>query len=135
MHFPDELLGFDGKAMKGEVYLKGGTNAKLKEEGMKQEGNHFTCYALTAEDDAITACLTINSGVVEFVDVVVDGILRASHCNDKATKKFTKNFDWFAGQVKTTRNIIVAKSYQLQIAKRNVEKSQSFFPSNGTCTK
>ncbi|KAF7863911.1 hypothetical protein EAF04_006876 [Stromatinia cepivora] len=125
MKIPSGLLGFDGKTVKGEICLKGGgDNRKLHEEGMKREGNHFTCYALTAEGDAITPCFNINSGVVEFVDVIVDGILRASHSNDKATHAFSKKFEWVAGQVKT-RNKYVGKTYQLQIKERNVEKTRN----------
>ncbi|KAJ8065973.1 hypothetical protein OCU04_005070 [Sclerotinia nivalis] len=125
MKIPSGLLGFDGKTVKGEICLKGGgDNGKLHEEGMKREGNHFTCYALTAEGDAITPCFNINSGVVEFVDVVVDGILRASHSNDKATQAFSKKFEWVAGQVKT-RNKYIGKTYQLQIKERNLEKTRN----------
>ncbi|CAD6442253.1 57e1e1d9-6f0f-4b10-a119-c831c10e5764 [Sclerotinia trifoliorum] len=125
MKIPSGLLGFDGKPVKGEICLKGGReNGKLHEEGMKREGNHFSCYALTAEGDAITPCFSINSGVVEFVDVVVDGILRASHSNEKATQAFSKKFEWVAGQVKI-RNRYVGKTYQLQIKERNIEKTRN----------
>ncbi|EDN95979.1 predicted protein [Sclerotinia sclerotiorum 1980 UF-70] len=125
MRIPSGLLGFDGKPVKGEICLKGGgDNGKLHEEGMKREGNHFTCYALTAEGDAITPCFSINSGVVEFVDVVVDGILRASHSNEKATQAFSKKFEWVAGQVKI-RNKYVGKTYQLQIKERNIKKARN----------
>lgn len=128
MKIPPGLTGFDGKALKGEVYLTSGNSGalgnrtKLLEEGVKREGNHFTCYALTAEDDAIVPCFNINSGVVEFVDVVVDGILRASHSNEARTKNFSKKFEWVVGQTKS-RNRYVDRIYQLQIAKRNIEKS------------
>ncbi|QSZ37527.1 hypothetical protein DSL72_008625 [Monilinia vaccinii-corymbosi] len=124
MKIPAGLLGFDGDAVKGEICLKGGNGARLLEEGMKREGNRFTCYALTSEGDAITACLAISSGVVEFVDVIVDGILRASHSNDKSTKHFSKNFDTFIGQVKEG-NKYVNKSYQLQVTKRNTDKARN----------
>lgn len=134
MKIPTGLLGFDGKVVKGEICLKGGDGTKLHEEGLKREGNRFTCYALTSEDDAITPCLAINSGVVEFVDVIVDGILRASHSNDKPTAQFSKNFDSFFGQVKEGHQNIT-KSYQLQVARRNIEKSQSIIFSNALCTK
>ncbi|TGO27640.1 hypothetical protein BPAE_0039g00500 [Botrytis paeoniae] len=130
MKIPPGLTGFDGKALKGEVYLTSGNSGtpgnrtKLLEEGMKREGNHFTCYALTAEDDAIAPCFNINSGVVEFVDVVIDGILRASHSNEGATKNFSKKFEWVVGQIKSS-NRYVDRIYQLQIAKRNIEKTRN----------
>ncbi|TGO65445.1 hypothetical protein BCON_0002g00270 [Botryotinia convoluta] len=130
MKIPPGLTGFDGKALKGEVYLTSGNSGtpgnrtKLLEEGMKREGNHFTCYALTTEDDAIAPCFNINSGVVEFVDVVVDGILRASHSNEGATKNFSKKFEWVVGQIKSS-NRYVDRIYQLQIAKRNIEKTRN----------
>ncbi|KAF5871904.1 uncharacterized protein Bfra_008930 [Botrytis fragariae] len=130
MKIPPNLTGFDGKALKGEVYLTSGNSGtpgnrtKLLEEGMKREGNHFTCYALTAEDDAIAPCFNMNSGVVEFVDVVVDGILRASHSNEGATKNFSKKFEWVVGQIKSS-NRYVDRIYQLQIAKRNIEKTRN----------
>lgn len=125
MKIPAGLLDFDRNVVKGEICLKGGNSAKLLEEGLKREGNHFTCYALTSEDDAITPCLAINSGVVEFVDIIVDGILRASHSNDKPTAQFSKNFETFVGQVKEG-NKYVNKSFQLQVAKRNTEKGKLF---------
>ncbi|KAF7911234.1 uncharacterized protein EAF01_002741 [Botrytis porri] len=130
MKIPSNLTGFDGKALRGEVYLTSGNSGplgnrtKLLEKGMKHEGNHFTCYALTAENDAIAPCFNINSGVIEFVDVVVDGILRASHSNEGATKNFSKKFDWVVGQIKSG-NRYVDRIYQLQIAKRNIAKTQN----------
>ncbi|KAF7960704.1 hypothetical protein EAE96_000378 [Botrytis aclada] len=130
MKIPTGLTDFNGKALKGEVYLTSGNSGtpgnrtKLLEKGMKQVGNHFTCYALTAEDDAIAPCFTINSGVNEFVDVVVDGILRASHSNESATKNFSKKFEWAVGQIKSS-NRYVDRIYQLQIAKRNLEKTRN----------
>ncbi|KAF7902851.1 hypothetical protein EAF00_002753 [Botryotinia globosa] len=130
MKIPPGLTGFDGKALKGEVYLTSGNSGppgnrtKLLEEGVKREGNHFTCYALTAEDDAIVPCFNMNSGVVEFTDVVVDGILRASHSNEAGTRNFSKKFEWVVGQTKS-RNRYVDRIYQLQIAKRNIEKTRN----------
>ncbi|KAF7943696.1 uncharacterized protein EAE97_005766 [Botrytis byssoidea] len=130
MKIPPGLTGFDGKALKGEVYLTSGNSGppgnrtKLLEEGVKREGNHFTCYALTAEDDAIVPCFNINSGVVEFTDVVVDGILRASHSNEAGTRNFSKKFEWVVGQTKS-RNRYVDRIYQLQVAKRNIEKTRN----------
>ncbi|TGO34734.1 hypothetical protein BHYA_0184g00150 [Botrytis hyacinthi] len=130
MKIPPGLTGFDGKALKGEVCLTSGNSGppgnrtKLLEEGVKREGNHFTCYALTAEDDAIVPCFNMNSGVVEFVDVIVDGILRASHSNEAGTKNFSKKFEWVVGQTKS-RNRFVDRIYQLQIAKRNIEKTRN----------
>ncbi|TGO13027.1 hypothetical protein BTUL_0078g00360 [Botrytis tulipae] len=130
MKIPPGLTGFDGKALKGEVYLTSGNSGppgnrtKLLEEGVKREGNHFTCYALTAEDDAIVPCFNVNSGVVEFVDVIVDGILRASHSNEAGTKNFSKKFEWVVGQIKS-RNRYVDRIYQLQISKRNIEKTRN----------
>ncbi|KAB8304325.1 hypothetical protein EYC80_003735 [Monilinia laxa] len=124
MKIPASLLDFNGKVVKGEICLKGGNSTKLLEEGLKREGNHFTCYALTSEDDSITPCLAINSGVVEFVDVIIDGILRASHSNDKPTTQFSRNFGTFIGQVKEGSKYI-NKSFQLQVTKRNTEKARN----------
>ncbi|RAL59900.1 hypothetical protein DID88_000527 [Monilinia fructigena] len=80
-------------------------------------------------DDSITPCLAINSGVVEFVDVIVDGILRASHSNDKPTTQFSRNFHTFVGQVKEG-NKYVNKSFQLQVTKRNTEKARNVKSNN-----
>ncbi|TEY47576.1 hypothetical protein BOTCAL_0304g00110 [Botryotinia calthae] len=130
MKIPPGLIGFDGKVLKGEVYLTSGNSGtpgnrtKLLEEGMKREGNHFTCYALTAEDDAIVPCFSISSGAVEFVDIVVDGILRASHSNEAAKKTLSKKFEWFVGQVKSN-NRYTDRIFQPQIAKRNIENTRN----------
>ncbi|KAM3158541.1 hypothetical protein ABEW05_000991 [Botrytis cinerea] len=130
MKIPPGLVGFDGKVLKGEVCLTSGNSGtpgnrtKLLEEGMKREGNHFTCYTLTAEDDAIVPYFSISSGEVEFADVVVDGILRASYSNAGARKTFSKKCEWFVGQVKLN-NRIFDRTYQLQIAKRNTENTRN----------
>ncbi|KAI9648130.1 hypothetical protein NHQ30_002762 [Ciborinia camelliae] len=125
MKIPPDLLGFDGKVANGEICLKGGNNTKLHEEGIKREGNRFTCYALTAENDTITPFVFINSGVDGFVDVIVDGILRASYSKDKPTAQFQKKFDSFVGQVKQGTDKYASKVYQLQVTKRNTGKTRN----------
>ncbi|KAM3080061.1 hypothetical protein ACMFMF_003473 [Clarireedia jacksonii] len=123
MKVPAGLLGFSREVVKGEISLRGGDNKPLLEYGVEQVGNHITCYALTAEDDAIIPYISITSGTEEFVDIVVDGILRASHSNDKGTKKTTKNFDWVCGQIKQG-NRYIHKAFQMQVAKRNTDQSR-----------
>ncbi|TGO74473.1 hypothetical protein BELL_0280g00140 [Botrytis elliptica] len=130
MKIPSGLTDFDGNALKGEVYLTSGNSGtpgnrtKLLEVDVKQQGRHFTCHTLTAENDAIVPCFNISSGVKEFVDVKVDGILRASHSNEGGTKNFSKKFEWVVGRIKSD-NRYVDRIYQLQIAKRNIEKTRN----------
>jgi hypothetical protein len=124
MKVPAGLLGFNGEVVKGEIGLKvlrDEDSNSLLEYGVEKVGNHITCYISPTEGDVIMPHISITSGTEEFVDIVVDGILRASHSNDKGTKKTTKNFDWVCGQIKQG-NRYVNKAFQMQVAKRNVDK-------------
>jgi hypothetical protein len=121
MKVPAGLLGFNGEVVKGEICLRDGDNKSLLEYGVEQVGNRVTCYALATEEDILIPYISITSGTEEFVDIVADGILRASHNNDKGTKKTTKNFDWVCGHIKQG-NRYVNKAFQMQVVKRNIDK-------------
>ncbi|PQE12261.1 hypothetical protein CJF31_00000473 [Rutstroemia sp. NJR-2017a BVV2] len=125
MPVPAGLLGFNGEVVKGEICLRDGDNKSLLEYGVEQVGNRITCYALATEEDIIIPYISVTSGTEEFVDIVADGILRASHSNDKGTKKTTKNFDWVCGHIKQG-NRYVNKAFQMQVTKRNIDKSRHY---------
>ena len=69
--------GVDGSVT---VFLKGSNGEILKEYGasIEAETNTSTCFVLTALDDILSIHYVSDPGLVDFLDVVVDGILRES---------------------------------------------------------
>ncbi|KAH8670237.1 hypothetical protein BGZ60DRAFT_563742 [Tricladium varicosporioides] len=83
----------NGDLIKGDCKLKiGDTDIDLKEFDMLGDGKTSNCYLLTSPGDILTPHLAISltHQAEEFVDVVVDGILRASSGVKKGGK--AKNF-------------------------------------------
>lgn len=90
----------NGDLIKGDCKLKiGDTDIDLKEFDIPGDDKTSNCYLLTSPGDILTPHLAISltHQAEEFVDVVVDGILRASSGIKKGgkAKNFTNhvNFD------------------------------------------
>jgi len=80
-----------GGIVKGEVLLQV-DEEDAKEFELPADGNKFSCYVLTKPGDALIArsSVALSSDVEEFVDVVVDGVLRATSVIKKGAEKGKK---------------------------------------------
>lgn len=80
-----------GHIVKGDVLLQV-DGADAQEFELPADGNKFGCYVLTKPGDALIARSAVNLefDVEEFVDVVVDGVLRATSVIKKGVGKVKK---------------------------------------------
>ncbi|KAH8598118.1 hypothetical protein B0O99DRAFT_738961 [Bisporella sp. PMI_857] len=78
MKIPPGLRNHRGKEGSGNIELVGIDGQPLNEYGVSIDGNTIFCYALTAPGDVLTVQYEIGAGVVDFIDVVIEGILRES---------------------------------------------------------
>jgi hypothetical protein len=80
-----------GDIVKGDVLLQLNEN-DAKEFEIPADGNKFSCYVLTKPGHVLTARSAVNlaSDVEEFVDLVVDGVLRATSAIKKGAEKGKK---------------------------------------------
>jgi len=127
MRAPQGLLGADGKPGKANVLLASGMNGNpLQEYGYKVEGNQTTCYVLASPGDIITVPFSLNAGIGDFVDLVVDGVLRKSATVHQRGKKFGKTFKKVCySELKWGRRAGL-KSYKMEVRSRNTKKGRNF---------
>jgi hypothetical protein len=93
MKTPEGLLDTSGNAGKGDVTLSSSNDVDLREFGTVVEGSTTTCYALTSPNDVITVRFAFNPNVAAFVDLVVDGVRRASSSTEKSQSIFRGSFN------------------------------------------
>jgi hypothetical protein len=74
-----QTTSLTGENVKGEASILLNDTAGIEIE-VPPEGRHFKCYVLAAPGDTITTRIedTLEDGVEEFVDLVVDGVLRST---------------------------------------------------------
>ncbi|KAG9244958.1 hypothetical protein BJ878DRAFT_42179 [Calycina marina] len=90
MKGPLGIIGSKGKACVSEVLLKG-SNGKFSKEydlPIDSKTNATLCYVLTANDDVVTIHYSMDAGMVDFTDIVCDGILRESVIPHRAGSNF-----------------------------------------------
>jgi len=80
-----------GDIVKGDVVLSLNED-EAKEFDIPADGNKFSCYVLTKPGHVLTArsAVSLASDVEEFVDLVVDGVLRATSSIKKGAEKGKK---------------------------------------------
>jgi len=88
MKTPIGILDVHGQVAEGKVVLHGKNGEPLLEFGPTLTGNQASCYVLTSPGDIITVNFEFKPGVVDFVDLKVDGILRESKSAFKSDKTF-----------------------------------------------
>jgi len=128
MKTPTGPLNIHGKAAKGTVVLKGNDGEDLQEFGGKTVGNQASCYALTSLGDIITVHFALSPGVADFVDVVVDGILRESVSNARPDKLFKGSFKKVCQHDRFHRSDRRAafKFSKMVVQNRSTQKGKSF---------
>lgn len=86
MKLPEGLLNIKGTRALGVVELRDTDGNDLREYGVAQKGFQTTCWVLTSPGDVISAPFSMDPGVADFADLVVDGILRDSISVSAPTK-------------------------------------------------
>jgi len=121
-----------GDTVKGEVLLF--LNEKDAQEfNIPADGNKFGCYVLTAPKDilSVRTAITLADGVEEFVDCVVDGVLRATSQIKKGKGKKTTDktvFDkvlFYRFENGRKRGL---KMGQIEVASRDSTKGADLLP-------
>lgn len=91
MHLPEAARDSNTKATENVVrILKAGTKYPLDEYGFQEHGRESKCYVPVSRGDQLAVKFTLKSGQLEFVDLLVDGILRWSSYNKLATLRHSR---------------------------------------------
>lgn len=124
MKISPELKGFNGEVTDGEVVIQNGNGESLREYGASVNSGNAECYVLTAPGDIVTVSFMFTSGVVQYCDLVVDGILRASALSKSSSKAQKVSFSYVLHQ-----KVIAGKDeksnprkYQMEIDTRDPSK-------------
>jgi hypothetical protein len=88
----DSIPGDHGKPSDSWVKLSTEEDGFLPEYGMHTTGNKTTCYVPVALGDTIEVGFQIESGVEDFADLLLDGVLRGSMNNKRCAKIWKHNF-------------------------------------------
>jgi len=132
MKGPPGILNSKGEAGSVSIYLKGSNRKALKEYGASTTPgtNTSNCFVLTGLDDVLSIHYDIEPGLVDFFDIVVDGILRESASPSNSDVPFKGAIKRVCGQgeikkkPKYTTQRGVPKSYKLQVCRRNTDKGK-----------
>jgi hypothetical protein len=88
MKLPAGLLDTNGKPAKGWIYLRGSDGEILQEFGEAGVNTRASCHALTSVGDNIEIEFLLNPNIAQFVDVLIDGVLRETASTKNANKVF-----------------------------------------------
>lgn len=92
MKTPRDLKGVKGMAAKGVVAVQV-NGLPLHEANTKEASNQVVSDVQVSPGDIISIAFRMDSGAVDIADLLVDGILRNSKVNTRATKRFSDIFD------------------------------------------
>lgn len=127
MKIPPGLFDPSGKASASwvSIYAVDGENeTELREFGPKinGEGDNTSCYVLAAPGDILRVKYSLYGGEAEFLDLVVDGILRDSlvnsHIKTEPKKGYAGAFDWALYQVKNGPRASALQQWQMVVQHR-----------------
>jgi hypothetical protein len=126
MKLPEGLLNIKGKRALGVVELRGTDGNDLREYGTVNDGIHTTCLVLTSPGDIISVPFTIDPGVADFADLVVDGILRESAFVSGPTKSLKGHFRRVSHQSRLKHNKRGGLKFcKMEVRSRDAEKGET----------
>ncbi len=133
MKSPPDLHDNIGRVGRGSVVLVTGyglETRELQEFGTITEGNTSTCSVLVAPDMNLYPRWSINAEIAEFVDVVVDGVLRGSVLNHSIHTLFQNSLDKVLYQPLDSKSKVGklggVKNCQMQVTIRDASKGMCY---------
>ena len=135
MKGPPGIMNSEGVEGEIDVSLEGSNGKYLEEYGASITAvtNTSTCYVLTALHDVLSIHYILGRGVADFIDIVVDGILRESVSHSKPDIPFKGVVRRVCEQgelkkrPKNTMDRALPRFSKLQVCKHNTDRGNMIY--------